>query len=140
MTAGPLELSPSPCARIVLAVFGFLFLIALLSVPVTTKTSQLRQDPNSNVVFKTTYPRNSTMFLPHYVSARARSTDNGDLRVRSAQWIGTMAIVVILGLFDHAVFCRLLKRTRRRESGPGPGAPSEGSGHDSPASGFSLFP
>jgi hypothetical protein len=102
--------SRGPCAKVVLAVFGTLFLIALLSVPVTTRTSQLRQDPNSNIVFKTTYPRDSTMFLPQYLSVRARSHDEGNVHVKSAQWIGTMAIVAVLGIFDSFVLCRLLRR------------------------------
>ncbi len=113
MSAGSVKPSPGPCAKLFGAVFGSLFLIALLSVPVTTRTSALRQDPGSKVVFKTTYPRNSTMFLPHYLSARTRSADDGGVHVRSAQWIGTTAIVAILGVFDYFVFCRLLRRRRR---------------------------
>lgn len=113
MSAGFTKPSPGPCAKLFLAVFGSLFLIALLSVPVTTKTLELRQAPGSNVVFKTTYPRNTRMFLPGYLSVRARSADDGDVRARSAQWIGTMAIVAVLGIFDYLVFCRLLRRRRR---------------------------
>jgi len=118
MSARSLRMPPRPCAKLFLMVFGFLFLIALLSVPVTTKTSQLRQDPESHIVFKTTYPRNSTMFLPHYMSARARSSVGTDIHVRSAQWIGTMAIVAVLGVFDYVVFCRLMRRKRRPVEGP----------------------
>ena len=113
MSAGFPRSSPGPCARLFLAVFGSLFLISLLSVPVTTRTFELRQDPGSNVVFKTTYPRNTRMFLPRYLSVRARSAGDGDVRVRSAQWIGTMAIVAVLGIFDYFIFCRLLRRRRR---------------------------
>ncbi|MGB8957974.1 MAG: hypothetical protein WCC00_03065 [Candidatus Aminicenantales bacterium] len=113
MSTGSIRPSPGPCAKIVLAVFGSLFMIALLSVPVTTKTSELRQDPDSSVVFKTTYPRNARMFLPRYVLVRSRSADDGDVRVRSAQWVGTMAIIAVLGVFDYFVFCRLLRRRRR---------------------------
>ncbi|MGZ5424780.1 MAG: hypothetical protein ACXW2V_09265, partial [Candidatus Aminicenantales bacterium] len=113
MSAGSFKPSPGPCARLILAVFGSLFLIALLSVPVTTWTSQLRQDPDSRVVFKTTYPRNSTMFLPHCLSLRARAADHGYVHVRSAQWIGTMVIIAVLGVFDYVVFCRLWRRRRR---------------------------
>ena len=108
---------PGPCARIVAAVFGSVFLIALLSVPVTTTTSRLHQDPGSAVIFKTTYPRNTTMFLPRYLSARARSGENGSIRLRAAQWTGTMAIVAVLGVFDYLVFCCLLRR-KSRPSGP----------------------
>jgi hypothetical protein len=104
---------PGPCAKVVLAVFGSVFLIALLSVPVTTRTSQLRQDPESNVVVRTTYPRHATMFLPQYLSVKAHSRESGDIQVRSAQWVGTMAIVAVLGVFDYFIFCRLLRRKRR---------------------------
>lgn len=105
--------SPSgPCAKAVLAFFGSLFLIALLAVPVTTRTSQVRQDKSSNLVFRTTYPRKATMFLPSYLAARSHSKDAAAVRVRSAQWIGTMAIIVLLGVFDYVVFCRLWKRRR----------------------------
>jgi hypothetical protein len=101
-----------PCARAILTIFGSLFLIALLAVPVTTRTARLRQDPSSSVVFKTTYPRKATMFLPSYLSARTRAKDGAAVRVRSAQWIGTMAIIALLGVFDYVVFCRLWKRKR----------------------------
>jgi len=30
-----------------------------------------------------------------------------------------MIIVAVLGLFDYAVFCRLLRRTRKRSEGAG---------------------
>jgi len=104
--------SSGPCAKAVLALFGSLFLIAFLAVPVTKRTSRLRQDPSSNIVFKTTYPRNTTIFLPSYLAARNHLKDRADVRVRSAQWIGTMAIIVLLGIFDYVVFCRLWKRRR----------------------------
>ena len=101
-----------PCAKAVLALFGSLFLIALLAVPVTTRTAQLRQDPSSSVVFKTTYPRNAKMFLPSYLAVKEHSKDGTAVKVRSAQWIGTMAIIALLGVFDYVVFCRLWKRRR----------------------------
>jgi hypothetical protein len=101
-----------PCAKAVLALFGSLFLIALLAVPVTTRTARIRQDPSSSLVFKTTYPRKATMFLPSYLAARSHAEDGTAVRVRSAQWIGTMAIIALLGIFDYAVFCRLWKRRR----------------------------
>jgi len=104
-----------PCARIVVALFGTLFLIALLAVPVTTTTSRLRQDPGSNIVTRTTYPRKSTMFLPQYLSARAHSREGRVVSVHSTPWVATMAIVAVLGLFDYLVFCRLLRRTRQAE-------------------------
>jgi len=105
--------SPGPCAKAVAALFGTLFLVALLSVPVTTKSSRLRQDPESNIVVRTTYPRNTAMFLPTYLSTKARSPEAGDIEVRSVQWIGTMGIIIVLGVFDYFIFCRLLKRKRR---------------------------
>ena len=111
---GDPDRNPGPCARIVLAIFGGLFLIALLSVPVTTTTSALRQDPGSRLVFRTTYPKNSRMFLPAYLAARSHKP--GGVRVRSAEWTGTMAVVVILGIFDYFALCRLLRRPRRREA------------------------
>ena len=142
MPTGPMKPAPGPCAKIVWTVFGSLFLIALLSVPVTTKISRLRQDPDSNIVYKTTYPRNSRMFLPHYLSARAHAAGHGGLRVRTAQWIGTMTIIAVLGIFDDVVFCRLWRRRRRRnvDGPPDQGASGEGSEGDSPSSGVSLFP
>jgi hypothetical protein len=110
-----------PCAKIVAGVFGTLFLIALLAVPVTTTTSRVRQDPGSNMVTRTTYPRKGTMFLPQVLSAGARRDGSGTVRVRSTQWIATMAIVFVLGWFDYGVFCRLLRRPRRPDEEPGPG-------------------
>jgi hypothetical protein len=45
-----------------------------------------------------------------------------------------MIIVVLLGIFDYAVFCRLLRRTRRPAEGAGPD--EEGPGD---SSSLSLF-
>lgn len=128
------------CPRAVLAVFGGLFLMALLSVPVTTSTSQLRQDPGSNVVFKTTYPRNSRMFLPSYLAKRGRSTEKSEIHLRSTQWTVTMALVVILGIFDYGVFCGLFRRSRRGKSETGSGSDPEDPGVSPRSSGLSLFP
>jgi hypothetical protein len=113
MSARAGRASPGPCAKVVLWVFGSLFLIALLSVPVTTKTSQVRQAPDSNLIVRTTFPRNSTMFLPQYLAVKGRPGGAGDVQVRSTQWVGTMAIVLVLGVFDYVVICRLLWRRRR---------------------------
>src|SRR5512136_650928 len=110
---GPEESGPGrrrPCGKLVLAFFGVLFLIALLSVPVTTRTSRLRQAPASLVIFKTTYPQNARMFLPKYLSVKADRTKGGEVRLRVAEWLGTMAIIAALGLFDFAVVCRLLRK------------------------------
>jgi hypothetical protein len=38
------------------------------------------------------------------------------IRVRYFQWSAMMGLVVVLGLFDYAVFCRLLRRTRRPDA------------------------
>ncbi len=132
-------LGRGPCFKVILAAFGGLFLVALLSVPVTTTESRLRQDPASRLVFRTTYPRNSTMFLPSYLTARARA-GSGEVRVRSAQWVGTMVVIVVLGVFDSFALCSILGRSRKRREaldsdadGPGPGSPPR-------SSGLSLFP
>jgi hypothetical protein len=113
MSDGPKRPLPGPCARLFLAAFGTLFLIAVLAVPVTTKSSQVRQDPQSNIVIRTTYPRYTTMFLPGYLTAKARASEAEDIRLRSAQWFGTMGVVVFLGILDYFVCCRLLRRRRR---------------------------
>jgi hypothetical protein len=102
-----------PCGKLVLAFFGVLFLIALLSVPVTTRTSRLRQDPASLVIFKTTYPRNARMFLPRYLAVAADPKRTPEVRLRAAEWLGTMVIIAALGLFDFAVVCRLLRKPGR---------------------------
>lgn len=104
---------PRPWAKAILAVFGGLFLIALLSVPVTTRTSTFRQDPGSNVIIKMTFPRKETMFLPRYLSVRAKGPGAEAVRLRSAQWLATLAIIVILGLFDYVLVGRVLLRSRR---------------------------
>jgi hypothetical protein len=108
------------CAKIVAAAFGTMFLVALLAVPVTTSTSRVRQDPGSNMVTRTTYPRKATMFLPQVLSARARRGEDREVHVRTTQWVATMAIIAVLGLFDYGVFCRLLRRPRRPDDEPGP--------------------
>jgi hypothetical protein len=126
--------SPSgPCPRIVLGFFGTLFAITLLSVPVTTRTSQVRQDKSSNLVVRTTCPRNTNMFLPRYLAFKAHPERSQAVQLRPAQWIGTMAIIAVLGVFDYIVFCRLLRRRRT-----GPSAGDDGPGDRS--AGTSLFP
>ncbi|NTU51763.1 MAG: hypothetical protein HGA94_04915 [Candidatus Aminicenantes bacterium] len=104
-----------PCARIVAAVFGTMFLVALLAVPVTTSTSRVRRDPSSNIVTRTTYPRKATMFLPQVLSMRARPRPERTVELRAVQWTATMGIIAVLGLFDYFVFCRVLRRARRPE-------------------------
>jgi hypothetical protein len=94
-----------PCTKFVIALFGGLFLLALFFVPCTTTTSK--------VVIRTTHPRNSHIFLPQYLSLRAHPKEGRTVRARSFQWSAFMIIIVILGLFDYAVFCRLLRRTRQ---------------------------
>jgi len=101
-----------PCAKVVAAVFGSLFLIILLSVPVTTTTSRTRQDQGSNLVVRTSYPRKGTMFLPTYLAARSRAGEGKIVRARTTEWVVPLAIVLALGVFDYFVFCRLLWRKR----------------------------
>src|SRR5512137_306342 len=88
-----------PCARIVAAVFGLGFVIALLAVPVTTTTSRLSQEKGSNIITRTRYPQKATMFLPSYLSARAHPRPGRTVEMLFAQWIATMAIVAGLGVF-----------------------------------------
>ncbi len=124
--------------KAVLAVFGGLFLIALLSVPVTTRSSALRQDPGSQIIFRTTYPKNSRMFLPAYLAERARPGERAQIHLRAAQWVGTMAVIAVLGIFDYLVLCRLLRRPRTGVNARRPD-PAEGDSQP-PASGFTLLP
>jgi len=130
--------SPSgPCPKVVLAVFGALFLIALLSVPVTTRTSELRRDAGSNVIFKTTYPRKARMFLPRYLSAKAHARGIEAPRLRSGQWFATLAIIAALGVFDYVLICLVLMPRRRSRGGDASGeCPDE----DPPPAGLSLSP
>jgi Na+/melibiose symporter-like transporter len=110
-----------PCAKAVLALFGGLFLIALLAVPVVTMITAERQSPGSRVVYRITYPKRSTMFLPSYLAGQGRPGPAGEVRLRTAKWTGTMAIVAVLGIFDYFVVCRLLRRrARRRAADDGP--------------------
>ena len=126
-----------PCAKAVLALFGSLFLIALLAVPVTTRTARIRQDPSSSIVFKTTYPRKARMFLPRYLSAMAHSKESEAPRLRSAQWLATLAIIAALGAFDYVLICLVLMPRRRSRGGDASGeCPDE----DHPPAGLSLFP
>lgn len=121
-----------------LALFGYLFLMALLFVPCTTTTSSLRTDPYSQVVIRTTHPRNSYVFLPHYLSMKSHPREGRAVRARSFQWAAFMIIVAVLGLFDYAIFCRLLRRTRRPAEGSGLDEEEPGSSGD-PSSSLSLF-
>jgi hypothetical protein len=122
MRTGKLShLLPGPCAKAVLAVFGSFFLIALLSVPVTTTTSRLQQDEGSNIVVRTTYPRNSTMFLPLYLARKTKPPEGTTIHARQTPWFALMAIVLVLGISDYIVFCRLLRRRRQPVEEPEPG-------------------
>jgi hypothetical protein len=129
---------PGRCARFVLGVFGPLFLAALFFVPCTTTTSSFRTDPHSQVVIRTTHPRNSYILLPQYVSMKAHPEEGRTVRARSLQWSAFMIIIAVLGLFDYAVFCRLLRRTGRPAGGAG--SDEAGSGPPgAPSSSLSLF-
>ena len=137
MSAGSPRSSPWPCAKLCLAIFGSLFLIALLSVPVTTRTSELRRDPGSNVVLKTTFPRKARMFLPRYLSARSHARGSEAPRLRSTQWFATLAIIAALGAFDYVLICLVLRPRRRSRGGDASG---ESPDEDPPRAGLSLFP
>ena len=113
---------PGPCAKAVLAVFGSFFLIALLSVPVTTTTSRTRQEEGSNLVVRTTYPRETSMFLPQYLSMKARPPAGTTVSLRPTPWIAMMVLVAVLGIVDYVVFCRLLCWGRRRAQDSEPDA------------------
>lgn len=126
------------CAKTVAALFGYLFLMAFLFVPCTTTTSSLRTDPYSQVVIRTTHPRNSYVFLPHYLSMKSHPREGRAVRARSSQWAAFMMIVTVLGLFDYAIFCRLLRRTRRPAGGAGADEVGPGPPGDSSSS-LSLF-
>ncbi len=102
------------CPKIVAGLFGFLFLLALLAVPVTTTTSSDRVEKGTQIVVRTTYPRRATMFLPRYLSMKSNPGQGRAIRVRSTEWTATMAIVLVLGIFDYAAFCRLMRRRRPR--------------------------
>lgn len=129
---------PRPCTKFVLGLFGYLFLMALVFVPCTTTTSSLRTDPYSQVVMRTTHPRNSYIFLPQYLSMRSHPREGRTVRARSFQWTAFMMIVAVLGLFDYAIFCRLLRRTRRPAGGVRPEDDPPPS--DTPSSSLSLYP
>jgi hypothetical protein len=109
------------CAKLVIILFSCLFLAALLIVPVTTTTSRVRQDAGSNIVIRTSYPRNATMFLPRYLSLRSHPDEGRPVHLRLPQWVVTMAIVAVLGVFDYVIFCRLLRRRRPPTEEPEPG-------------------
>lgn len=126
------------CAKFVLGLFGYLFLMAFFFIPCTTTTSSLRTDPYSRVVMRTTHPRNSYIFLPQYLSMKSHPREGRTVRARSFQWAAFMIIVAVLGVFDYAIFCRLLRRTRRPAGGAGPGEEGSGPSADSSSS-LSLF-
>jgi hypothetical protein len=119
---------PGPCAKIVAAVFGSLFLIALLFVPVTTSVSRTRQAPGSNLIVRTSYPRKATVFLPVYMTMGSEARRARAVKIRETQWVVTMAIMLVLGVFDYFVVCRLLWRPR----------PEEPDLETSPGDGFGL--
>lgn len=112
-----------PCAKLVLAVFGSLFLITLLSVPVTTTSSRTRQDQGSLLVVRTTYPRKGRMFLPAYLTMGREARLARGVSVRTTQWVVPLAIMFVLGVVDYFIICRLLWRPRREgpDDEPGPG-------------------
>jgi hypothetical protein len=115
------------CDRFVLALFGSLFLLALLFVPCTVTSSSDRSDPGSHIVIRTTHPQSVHIFLATYLSMRTHPQQGRAVRARSSQWVATMVIVAVLGVFDYVVFCRFLRRKRRAEGGSGPD--SRGAGY-----------
>ena len=44
---------------------------------------------------------------------KAHPPEGKTVRARSSEWAAFMIIVAVLGLFDYAIFCRLLRRARR---------------------------
>jgi hypothetical protein len=101
-----------PCARTIAAAFGVMALIAFLAVPVVKTELRLREDPVTKMVTRTTFPRQTTMFLPRVLASNERHGPQRTVRVRTTQWLVTLAIVGFLGLLDYGLFCRLLRRRR----------------------------
>lgn len=119
--------SSGPCAKLVGAVFGALFLITLLAVPVTMSVSRTRQDQGSNLIIRTSFPRKATLFLPAYLAMGREARLARGVHIRTTQWVVPMGIMLVLGVFDYFVVCRLLWRPRPEEPESEP-APGEGFG------------
>jgi len=87
---------PGRCAKFVLGLFGYLFLMALLFVPCTTTTSSLRTDPHSQVVIRTTHP--GILHLPAPIPVdEIPSPRRETVRARLFQWSAFMVIIAVLG-------------------------------------------
>ena len=115
------------CTKTMGAVFGTAFLIALLSVPVTTTTSRTRQDEGSNLVVRTTYPRETSMFLPRYLSTRAHPPAGTTVRLRPTPWVATMAIshrLWVLSTTSSSAACSVGEDGGRKSPSPTPKNPS----------------
>ncbi len=98
------------CTRAVVALFGWLFLMALFFVPVTTVETRMELRIGDGVYVRKTIPRNSYMFLPSYL--KAVSQPKNAITPRSTQWYSFMGIVAIVGFIDYFLFCRFLRRRR----------------------------
>lgn len=130
----------SRCAKVVIGVFGCLFLMAVIFVPCTTTTTTLRLDPYSRVYLRTTIPKNSYVLLPHYILQKSRVQDREKIHARSFEWAAFMILIAVLGTFDYLVVCRYFRRTGRRAD-PAGREDSAAAGGDGPGpSGFSLLP
>jgi hypothetical protein len=111
------DYSRAGCTRVVAGVFGSLFAMAVLIIPCSRTISKTRPDPSGRLVYKTTVSKNTYLFLPQYLSARARTASGSDIvRLKSRQWLAAMAIVAFLGILDYLLFCRLLGGNRRKRN------------------------
>jgi hypothetical protein len=127
------------CTKVVVGLFGGLFLMALIYVPCTTTTTTLKLDPYSRVYLRTTIPKNSYVLLPRYILQKSRAQDRDKIHARSFQWVAFMVLIAVLGTFDYVVFCRYFGRRRRQADPGGPENPAP-AGKDGPGpSGLSLL-
>lgn len=108
------------CTKVVVGLFGGLFLLALIFVPCTTTTTTLRLDPYSRVYIRTTIPKNSHVLLPRYVLQKSTAQDRDKIHVRSFQWVAFMLLIAVLGTLDYLVFCRYFMRRGRPSDPAGP--------------------
>jgi hypothetical protein len=128
--------SRAGCTKAVAGVFGGLFVMAVLIVPCSRTISNEKPDPSGRLVYKTTISKSTYLFLPQYLSARARTEGGSEIvRLKSRQWLAVMTIVAFLGILDYLLFCRILGRS----GGGGSSKEDEEPLPPSESSGFSLL-
>lgn len=108
----------SPCRKKVGIIFGGLIFLALLLVPYRETKVDVSRITSTVLARRVTTVTNGHMFLPRFLKTRGRweAPATGQQRttvLNTKLFVGEIAVLLFLAVFDDLVFCVWVRRRRR---------------------------